>query len=338
MLTRQPISQNKTEVLRNARFVSLKKGAGQPRFFIWWVGCAFSQNRIFCEIVPSIPFSFSFCFLIHGITGGDYLQGGFLMGRESGWLLLDNSHKKTSFESRFNARVKLYGDTERIAVFDRQIFGQKPLVTDHPPKQGKAERQRDDSRRRAINKVYDIVFANKWEWWVTLTLDPQKIDRLNVEQITQIAKRWLSNLVQRNGVKYCMVLEYHADKKGIHLHALMSGRIAADMTDSGHKDKTGHKVYNFRRWGLGWSTAIRVYKQGERLAGYLTKYMTKQPDKIAGKWYWSGGKLEREVPTEYFNADYESAPGKEYAPQGAPVRVKYYTVRGGVKDAEGIHD
>ena len=138
-----------------------------------------------------------------------------------------------------------------------------------------------------------------------------------------------------------MVLEYHKDRAGIHMHALMSG--ALELVDSGTVSVPGHRpmkrstarrlhipeaeqhtVYNVGNWALGWSTAIAIYAQGPALAGYLTKYITKAPEKIAGRWYWSGGKgLVRSVPTVYGCADYTRAAGKEYAIPGANMRVKY---------------
>ena len=284
-----------------------------------------------------------------------------------GGALLDNNHSITSTEYRYgcevdaNTRVKIYGDTAKVAVFSRAIFTREKgikLPYDMPadydkgytaphgvveqltfkksaalaekyeaymrgalPQRRELAAPREDSKRRAMQKVFDISYANRWEWWVTFTLDPAKIDRADVPAITKAARVWLSNFVQRKGGAYLMVLEWHENREGVHMHALMRGDLP--VVDSGHKDRKGHKVYNVSSWRYGFSTAIRIYKQGERLAGYLTKYMVKQPEKISGRWYWSGGDIQREVPTVYTFTDYAEAGGKEYRVEAAHMAVKY---------------
>lgn len=260
-----------------------------------------------------------------------------------------------------NTRVKIYGDLAKVAVFSRAIFTREKgigMPRDTPadydrgytaphgvaeqltfkksadlaakydayrsgalPAKREPKPPRSDSKRRAMQKVFDISFANRWDWWVTLTLDPAKIERADIAAITKAARVYLSNFVQRRGGAYLMVLEWHANREGVHMHALMRGDL--QVVDSGHKDRKGHKVYNVKDWRYGFSTAIRIYKQGERLAGYLTKYMLKQPEKISGRWYWSGGDIQRDVPTVYTFTDYAQAEGTQYVVEAAHMAVKY---------------
>lgn len=51
----------------------------------------------------------------------------------------------------------------------------EPLTAEELQKN--ADRSLDVSLSRTVNKVYDYARANIWEWFITWTLDPKKIDR-----------------------------------------------------------------------------------------------------------------------------------------------------------------
>ena len=57
--------------------------------------------------------------------------------------------------------------------------------------------------------------------------------------------------------------------------------------------KKGHPVFNLPRWTLGFSTAIELYGEYASACAYVCKYVRKQEEKIGGRWYYSGGKLEK---------------------------------------------
>jgi hypothetical protein len=54
-----------------------------------------------------------------------------------------------------------------------------------------------------------------------------------------------------------------------------------------------HVVYNISDWSLGFSTAIPLYGERAAAVAYVCKYVTKSPQKIGGRWYYSGGALQR---------------------------------------------
>jgi hypothetical protein len=56
------------------------------------------------------------------------------------------------------------------------------------------------------------------------------------------------------------------------------------------------------------------------------KYITKQPEKIFGNYYFAGGNLKRTVPTEYCNCDFDEIEAKEYFIKNANMSVKYLNV------------
>ena len=144
------------------------------------------------------------------------------------------------------------------------------------------------SMRRARAKVRRLALANDFTWFVTLTLDPEKVDRMDGAAVVKKLNAWCSNAVQRQGLKYILVPERHK-KGGIHFHGFFNN--ALEVVESGHFDKKGHPIYNLPRWDLGFTTAIGLYGDYASAVAYVCKYIGKQGEKPAGRWYYSGGSL-----------------------------------------------
>ena len=156
----------------------------------------------------------------------------------------------------------------------------------------KKESDQDDinrSMRRARSKLRRLALANDFRWFVTLTLDPSKVDSHSGADVVKKLNAWCSNMVQRKGLKYILVPERHK-KGGIHFHGFFNDCL--EVVDSGHTDKQGHKIYNLPQWSLGFTTAIELYDDYSRAVGYVCKYVGKQGEKPAGRWYYSGGALK----------------------------------------------
>jgi len=144
--------------------------------------------------------------------------------------------------------------------------------------------------RRAKAAVRELALANKFEYFVTLTLNKEKVDRYNMDEITKKLNNWLDNQVRRSGLAYVLVPERHKDG-AIHFHGFFNGALRA--VDSGRKDKNGHTIFNLPQWRLGFTTAIRLYGDYHSAVGYVCKYIGKQGEKPGGRWYYSGGALAR---------------------------------------------
>lgn len=165
-----------------------------------------------------------------------------------------------------------------------------------PPKPENIER----AMRRARAKVRQLALANEFEWFVTLTLDPEKINRYDPVEVVRKMSQWCDNRVRRKGLKYILVPEHHQDG-AIHFHGFFNGALEA--VDSGLTDKNGHKVYNLPDWTWGFTRAVRLYGDYHAAVGYTTKYIGKGTGKIGGRWYYSGGDLavpeEKEINLTY---------------------------------------
>lgn len=144
------------------------------------------------------------------------------------------------------------------------------------------------SMRRARAKLRRLALANEFRWFVTLTLDPKKVDSFDGAAVVKKLDAWCSNMVQRKGLRYILVPERH--KRGrIHFHGFFNDCV--EVVDSGHMDRQGHTVYNLPQWSLGFTTAIELYGNYAGAVGYVCKYVGKQGEKPAGRWYYSGGDL-----------------------------------------------
>lgn len=165
--------------------------------------------------------------------------------------------------------------------------------------------------RRARTAIRDIALCNRFHWFVTLTLNQDKVDRYDMAQVTRKLNQWLNNQVKRRGLRYVLVPERHKDG-AIHFHGLVndvlsaidSGTISPPEGGKPRKprseaqrqtwlDAGGHVVYNLPQWSLGYTTAIALYGDYHAAIGYVCKYVGKQGDKPGGRWYYSGGQLAR---------------------------------------------
>lgn len=176
------------------------------------------------------------------------------------------------------------------------------------PAPAKREREKksqgDDmqrSMRRARAKLRRLALSNEFEYFVTLTLDKEKIDRYDPKAIMQKVNRWLDNMVRRHGLRYILVPERHKDG-AIHFHGFFAG-TGLITADSGVQHG-GRPVYNLPQWGYGFTTAQRLYGTYSAAVGYVCKYIGKQEgERPMGRWYYSGGALQ-DAPKEYAILDY----------------------------------
>lgn len=189
------------------------------------------------------------------------------------------------------------------------------------------------SMRRARVKVRDYCLSTPMAWFCTLTLDPKKVDRYDVDAMTKRLNMWLNHMVTRKGLAYVMVPELH--KNGaIHYHALMTDALevrdsATVIPPRGDRPRRpanfqqreawlqegGQIVYNMEDWPYGFTTAIKLYTVDgsyEKAVNYVAKYITKGHDamrssgKVGGRWYYHGGKLGKPV-REFFDSDFDAA-------------------------------
>lgn len=239
---------------------------------------------------------------------------------------------------KWNVKCKIYPDGSTNTIYcNQRIFNDTP--TERKPKKKKSDENsiprkfvlvgksginnevRSDSLKRAKDKIQDIVLCNNFEYFVTLTFNPQKVDSLNVEEVKRAIRNWLNNGVKRRNYSYIAIPEYHKSGR-IHLHALMSGDLS--LVDSGHKHNF-KTIYNVSDWQekYGFSTAIKIDGNITALSYYITKYISKGNDKIFGRFYWSSRNLQRTPELSYSMADFGLVNQYEYKVEGTTRKLKY---------------
>lgn len=180
-------------------------------------------------------------------------------------------------------------------------------VSDFDELEKERERSLYVSMKRAKGKIYDYSRANIWDWFVTLTFAPDKVNRYDYTDCTKKLSKWLNNMKRDSTTdfKYIVVPERHKDG-AFHFHGLFAGCESLGITFSGHFTKTGEKIYNIGSYKLGFTTATKV-RQNEAVTKYITKYTTKDlMEHIKGKKkYWASRNLNLPVETTLSLEDVE---------------------------------
>ena len=151
-----------------------------------------------------------------------------------------------------------------------------------------------ESYSRSKRNILDLALNNDFQWFVTFSFDRKKIDREDIKLTKKKFLYYINNYNKSKNVKlkYIAVPEWHADKKAIHFHCLMSGLCDlkyVGVTEFGHKDFRSE--YCFKR--LGSVTAIRIFDYQKFIAYYITKYVTKESARIFRDSYFRSYGLDR---------------------------------------------
>lgn len=217
---------------------------------------------------------------------------------------------------------------------DREIFERESA---------RAKVNTDRSRSRALTKLRDYALSNKFQYFVTLTLDKDRIDRYDYEAIVKGMRVWCDNQVRRKGLYYVLVPELHQDG-ALHFHGFFPEGVA--VTDSGtiippggsrpRKPRSkrqreewleggGHLVYNLPDWKYGFSTAIPLYGTYHKAVAYVCKYIRKAPGKVGGRWYFSGGHLNT-PDVQYTHETLEELVAEATDPETGETAARVYEV------------
>ena len=214
-----------------------------------------------------------------------------------GWELCNQPEKRSLEkvdevdEFTYIPRAYLDSDEEYMAQFSTASAVEK----------SKANEWR--SIRRARQRAIDQIMCNPdLDAFVTLTLDPARVGNVyDYEETYKLLRPWLSNRVQRNGLKYVLCHERHK-KGGIHMHMICNSSAlrlvrAVNVKNGREMEKNGKSLYNVADWSAGWSTMQYITGDNctEKVALYVLKYITKESGKLGGRYLLTGGTLRKPV-------------------------------------------
>lgn len=170
-----------------------------------------------------------------------------------------------------------------------------------------AQEQRSlySSMNRTKNKVYYLARSNDWEWFFTLTFNPELVDSFDYAACTEKLSNWF--IAMRRvcpGMKYLVVPEQHKSGRW-HFHGLFAGCDDLGFVDSGKRTSNGDIIYNVGKYRLGFSTATKV-RDPRRVTQYIGKYVTKDLCAVTKgkKRYWCSRNLNQaEIEKKYYTPD-----------------------------------
>lgn len=147
--------------------------------------------------------------------------------------------------------------------------------------------KRLDNIGRAKNIIYEYAMCNEWDYFVTFTLDPRKMNRSDLEGFRKSLTRFIRDLSRRVGkINYLFVPELHADGVNWHIHGFISGlpetelhrliigdRMNADLVE---RVKRGDTVFTWPAYGKRYGfNELEPIRSAEDCAKYMMKYIVK---------------------------------------------------------------
>lgn len=202
--------------------------------------------------------------------------------------MAEKENEKNEFiaTDAYNARLFDYPTGQHVTLYNNAVqtgYKNKKLT-----KAYQNENRTTDEENHCIkvslgktkNTIYNIARSNVWKWFITLTLNPEKVDRSDYDQVVKKLTFFLNNLQKRKcpNLKYLIVPELHKDRTNYHFHGLLADCNELDFVFSGHFDDNGKPVFNIPQWSYGFTTATLV-EDTARASSYITKYVTKESER-----------------------------------------------------------
>lgn len=249
----------------------------------------------------------------------------------------------------------IYGDTKpyktNIAIL-KDYNGQRKKLTycntvrqsgickswdSQSPKNSVNEAKLQNNLTRARTTIYELALCNDWEWFITITLNPEKYDRCNLPEFRKDFSRFIRTYGKKNGltVKYLVIPEQHV-KGGWHMHGFLKG-IPPDRLRHftlyeklpfylRKKLEQGSAVYDWSEYRERFGFCdIEPVRNLQAASAYVTKYITKSLDSsiknLGGHLYYASQGLNRARVIKTGKVNPESIPWdfeNEY------VKIKWY--------------
>ena len=149
---------------------------------------------------------------------------------------------------------------------------------------------------------------NDWDYFFTGTFDKEKVgDRKDLEKLKKSTLEFFKNQSKKYGIKYLLIPELHKDG-ALHWHGLIRDvNDQLKLTDSGKK-YNGRIIYNMDSWNKykGFNTCVEIGKEDDdkmAVSNYITKYISKNDERIFDKYYYSSQGLVNHPKISYLEYD-----------------------------------
>lgn len=134
------------------------------------------------------------------------------------------------------------------------------------------ERKMKQAINRARGKVFEYAYCNTWDYFITLTIDPSKHLRDQLDSYHKALTYFIKGLNKHRTekIKFLLVPELHSDKKSWHLHGLIAGLTAHDLTINANCYLDWAEYTN--RFGY---CSLSPIRNSEAVSKYILKYIGK---------------------------------------------------------------
>jgi hypothetical protein len=168
-------------------------------------------------------------------------------------------------------KVKLYGEnTASLTVFKYNPDYRGEYIPGY--KEPSAEEKEDCNIYRAKSRIRELALCNDWDYFVTLTLDKEKMNRYDLDEYFKQLTKWIKGYNKKYNVKLKYLLIPEQCKDGAwHMHGLMQGLAKESLIPH---NKNGYLDLPSYQEKFGWISLERV-KSKKRIASYITKYLSK---------------------------------------------------------------
>ena len=169
----------------------------------------------------------------------------------------------------------------RVIKFHRRSDGIK-LPSDLADSDALPMDRFEQSYCRSRSMVLQYALCNQWDYFLTITVDPKKFDRWDLDRIYRYLSQWFRDYRKKHSklLKYLLVPERHKDGAW-HFHGFISGVSPAHISNfvpGIHPDKLIKAGYfNFGQLAsvVGY-VSLAALRDPVAAAFYVTKYITKE--------------------------------------------------------------
>ena len=196
--------------------------------------------------------------------------------------------------------VYRYGDEIKVSYIKNGVFANTQNSGKRPSVDVENVEKLDESISRTRSTIFELAACNDFEWFVTLTLDPQKMAR---NALKTFRKTFSGMIRDRNKyrpperkIEYLLIPEQHKDGAW-HMHGLFKGLFKKDDLIKNQYGYLDWPEYS-KRFGFCSFSKVKSHVACSR---YITKYVTKDVKKgtaieFGGHSYFcSQGLARREV-------------------------------------------
>jgi hypothetical protein len=150
---------------------------------------------------------------------------------------------------------------------------------------GESENKLLQSISRSRKKIFEYAYCNEWDYFTTMTIDPNKFPRDNLSVFYKSLSQFMSNYKKKKSpsIKFLFIPELHDDNTNWHIHGLLKGILANEVIPF----EPGVPQYlidkNYMNWPeyanrFGFVSLGKIGNH-EATSKYMTKYISKDLSK-----------------------------------------------------------